>query len=154
MRMRQGGKAERPRAAGLLVTACLLAAAGCGGPPLEFAEVRGKVTLNGAPLYGVVVTFYPDGVGKDSPPYARGTTDDAGQYKLSTQEGKPGAVVGKHRVVVNWPPRERTDAGADKPPPRPAGPSIPVKYTVASDTPLIFEVKAGSAQTIDLPLKN
>jgi hypothetical protein len=138
---------------GLLVTASLLAAAGCGGPPLVLAEVQGKVTLNGTPLSGVVVTFYPDGVGKDSPPYARGTTDDAGHYKLTTQDSKPGAVVGKHRVVVNWPPRERSD-DPDKAPPKPPGPPIPVKYTVASDTPLIFDVKAGGAQTIDLPLKN
>jgi hypothetical protein len=149
--MRHRGSAKRARAAGLLVTASLLAAAGCGGQTREFAEVKGKVTLNGAPLSGVVVTFYPDSEGKDSPPHARGTTDASGHYQLTTQDSRPGAVIGKHRVVVNWPPRERTDDPA-KAPPKPPGPPIPLKYTVASDTPLLFEVKAGGAQTIDLPL--
>ena len=137
-------------AAALLGSAALLAA-GCSGHSVEYAEVQGKVTLGQAPLAGVIVTFYPDGESKESPPYSRGTTDASGMYKLAGLNGKSGAVVGKHRVVVNWPLRERSDDPA-KAPPQPHGPPIPIKYTVASDTPLIFEVKAGGPQTIDLPL--
>jgi hypothetical protein len=140
-----------PRAARLPAAACLLAALGCGGQGGGVTEVQGKVTLNNAPLAGVVVTFYPDGELRDSPPYARGTSDASGQYKLVSADGRPGAVVGKHRVVVNWPPRERSDADAKAPPP-PKGPPLPIKYTVATETPFLFEVKPGGPQTIDLPL--
>src|ERR1700722_10658519 len=91
----------------LLGAALLFAAAGCASHAnLEYAEVKGKVTLEGVPLAGVLVTFYPDTEGTQGLPYTRATTDEAGMYELADAEGKPGAVVGKCRVVVAW-PRER-----------------------------------------------
>jgi hypothetical protein len=102
--------------------------------------------LNGTPLVDVVVTFYPDTERKEGLPYARGKTDATGTYTLAAANGRSGAVVGKHRVVVKWPPRERGDN-------RERTPSIPLRYTVAVDTPLIREVKAGGPQTIDLVLE-
>jgi hypothetical protein len=139
------------RAAGRLAAALLAAAAGCGGSKDTFAEVEGKVTLADRPLGGAVVTFYPVSEGREQPPYARGTTDDAGRYTLTAVNGQRGARVGQNRVVVNWPLPERR---SDGPPPPPRTPPIPLPYTVASDTPLLVEVKAGPRQTIDLPLKN
>jgi hypothetical protein len=137
------------RATYLLVSGLLCCTAGCGGPQPERAEVQGKVTLNGAPLAGVIVTFYPVTEGIEGLPYSRGITDESGIYKLAGQDGAPGVLVGKCWIVVNWPPRERDDS---KPaPPRP-GPPIPVKYTVASETPFILEVKAGIGNIIDLPI--
>ena len=65
-------------------------------------------------------------------------------------ETKAGAVVGKNRVVVNYPMRERGN-DLEAPPPRPAG-AIPVRYTVAAKTPLEVEVKPGGPQVINLPL--
>jgi hypothetical protein len=127
----------------------LLALAGCGGPRHTFAEVEGKVTLRGKPLSGVIVTFYPDDEGINQLPYARGTTDQTGTYRLTAVNGQPGALVGKNRVVVNWPLPERRDDGK-RPPPQ--GPPIPNAYTVVTDTPFLFEVKAGPRQTIDLEL--
>src|SRR5262249_14120625 len=134
-------------AAGLTV---VLAAAGCGGPK-TVPEVSGTVTMGGQPLVGVVVTYYPVTEGRDGLPYAKGTTDGAGHYTLTLPDGKPGAVVGQSRVVVNWPPRDRSDA-PDKQAKRPAQPFIPVRYTVVTETPLNFEVKAGGVQVIDLVL--
>jgi hypothetical protein len=139
-----------PTAARGLGAAVLLALAGCGGPKYTFAEVQGKVTLGDKPLSGVIVTFYPDSEASEQPPYARGTTDEAGTYTLTRTTGEAGALVGKHRVVVNWPPPERRD---DRPPPPPPSPAIPLPYTVATQTPLLVEVKAGPRQTIDLPLQ-
>jgi hypothetical protein len=123
--------------------------AGCSSAaPLQLAEVRGKVTLDGAPLSGAIVTFYPETDATESPPHSRGTTDAAGFYQLelATGGGKTGAVIGKSRVVVRW-PRDRQDS------PEAARPTIPLRYTVANDTPLRVEVKAGGPQTIDLALK-
>jgi hypothetical protein len=138
------------RAAGGLAAALLTALAGCGGAKDVFAEVEGRVTMGGKPLTGAVVTFYPDSEGREQLPYARGTTDDAGRYTLTAVNGTPGARVGNNRVVVNWPLPERR---ADGPPPPPRTPAIPPPYTVATETPIVVEVKAGPRQTIDLPLQ-
>jgi hypothetical protein len=113
--------------------------------------VTGKVTLGGKALAGVKVWFHPITEGNEDLPYATGVTDNEGVYTLTSNNGKEGAMVGKYRVVVNWPPRERT-ADTSRPPPI-SGPPIPVPYTQAAETPLIFEVKAGEPQTIDLPLQ-
>ena len=143
------GTSVGTRAAVAIVLVALVTA-GCGGARTS-PEVSGTVTMGGQPLVGVIVTFYPMTDERDGLPFARGTTDAAGHYTLSLPDGKPGAVVGPSRVVVNWPPRERSDS-PDTPPKRPVQPFIPVRYTVATETPLVFEVKAGSAQVIDLPL--
>jgi hypothetical protein len=137
-------------AAGHVGWAVLLAAAGCGSP-VAYTAVTGKVTLGGKPLAGVKVWFHPMTEGNRDLPYATAVTDSEGVYKLTSNNGKDGALVGKHRVVVNWPPRERTD-DASRPPPVQRQP-IPAPYTQATETPLIFEVKAGEPQTIDLPLQ-
>jgi hypothetical protein len=137
-------------AAGPLGAAVLLAVAGCNAQ-LAYAPVEGKVTLGGKPLAGVKVWFYPMTEGNNNLPFATGLTDSAGVYKLTSNNGQDGALVGNHRVVVDWPPRERNDDRSKPPPPQ--GPPIPVPYTQASVSPLVFEVKAGGPQTIDLPLK-
>jgi hypothetical protein len=137
-------------AAVLAVHLSVLLLGGCSHQ-LEFGEVKGRVTLNDKALAGVIVTFYPDTTGNEAVPFARGKTDAAGNYTLATSDRQPGAVAGKHRVVVNWPLADRGENWEK--PPRAPGPAIPFKYTVAADTPLIFEVKAGGPQTIDLVLR-
>jgi hypothetical protein len=130
----------------------LLVLASCGAPPLELGEVEGKVILNGKPLGGAIVRFYPISDNREQLPYASGRTDAAGRYRLMRGEDQVGAVVGQNRVVVKWPSRDTVDENAEGPAPGPP-PYIPLRYTVASDTPLIFEVKTGK-QTIDLPLQD
>jgi hypothetical protein len=131
------------------IALAILAVAGCGGPKYSFADVEGTVAYEGQPLAGVVVTFYPDSESNEQQPYSRGTTDETGHYTLTRTDGKPGALVGRHRVVVNWPPPERREDGTRPPPPSPA---IPVLYTVVLDTPLRADVQAGPRQTVDLSL--
>jgi hypothetical protein len=127
------------------LAAVLLTLAGCGSRRLAYAEVEGKVTLGGKPLPGVKVTFYPDSEEAEQLPYSTGTTDPSGAYVLTLKDGKQGALVGKNKVVVNWPVPERRGG----PPP---APPIPLQYTVFDQTPLVFEVKEGGRQTIDLNL--
>jgi len=110
-------------------------AGGCSGtPPESFAEVEGKVTLDGAKLAGVVVTFYPVSESDVARPISNGTSDDAGAYRLNAPDGKAGAAVGKCRVVVSRPMRGRSEETEEP---------LPVRYTVASDTPLVVDVKSG-----------
>ena len=91
------------RANAWLSLACLLGCtliAGCSNSP-PLAEVRGRVTMNGKPIKNVKVDFHPDpdkgtkGIGSS------GTTDADGNFTLTYGEGgKPGAIVGHHRVIL------------------------------------------------------
>jgi hypothetical protein len=123
---------------------------GCDSKPhVSFVDVEGSVTLNGNIVPGAEVTFYPVAPGSEALPYATGRTDEKGHYKLAVSPQQSGAAVGKTRAVVNWPARERTeDRGAQQKPPF----DIPVRYSVASQTPLEVEVKAGGPNTIDLAM--
>ncbi len=79
-----------------MVLAPLLA--GCGGsdgPPL--GEVTGRVTLDGKPLPGAVLTFIAQSA-KGSPSY--GGTDHEGRYTLMFTNTKTGAMVGDHVVEI------------------------------------------------------
>ena len=129
-----------------------LAAVGCGrGPHLSCVPVTGTVTLNGKPLPGAIVEFYPVvAAGEAALPFSRGQTDASGRYQLKCDNRQAGAVVGKHRVVVRPTPTERDPDG---PPKKTPASAIPIVYTVASQTPLEVEVAAG--QSIhDLALKS
>jgi hypothetical protein len=124
----------------------LVLAAGCSGQNFTLNEsVEGTLKIDGKPLAGVVVQFLPEG---DNIPSSRGTTDEQGHFTLTCENKGPGAVVGKHRVVVL---QGRTDSGAragdDPNGPGEATPGqpqsnlvIPEIYGLATRTPLIIEV--------------
>ena len=61
----------------------------------KLVNAGGKVTYNGAPLPAAQVVFVPEG----DQPTAIATTDDQGQFTIST-EGRPGAVAGNYKVAV------------------------------------------------------
>ena len=85
---------------GLLISAV----AGCSNGP-AFAPVSGIVTLNGSPKEGLIVTFQPIGT-KENPDPGRGSyghTDAQGRFKLVSDDGKEGAVIGPHRVRIITP---------------------------------------------------
>jgi hypothetical protein len=111
-----------------------LAVAGCGrGPAL--APVSGTVTMNGKPLARVRVEFWPE----EGSPRSTGSTDEAGRFTLTTDgTAKPGAVVGRHKVVlydllvyqaVGIRPREDTNI-------REIPARFPFRYNDAHQTPL------------------
>lgn len=93
----------RPRLAffnSVAVVSLAFISLGCGGSEFSIAnKVEGTVTLNGKPLPKATVLFQP--IGKGNPgPSSSGMTDDDGHFVLTFADGKPGAVIGKHRVVV------------------------------------------------------
>jgi len=82
-----------------LVVVAVVASAvlGCGGGP-QMAEVEGTVKRKGKVLDRVIVEFWPEANG----PRSIGTTDENGRFVLTSDDGKrPGALVGKHRVVLH-----------------------------------------------------
>jgi hypothetical protein len=84
-----------------------VALAGCGGTKgTPLSSVKGKVVQQGGqPLAGAIVMFMP---AQGAP--SSGKTDEKGSFELRFNDGRPGAVPGKHRVVISVP-------GEDVPPP-------------------------------------
>ncbi len=132
----------------------VLALAGCSRSTsyTQNESVEGTVTLDGAPVANAVVQFVPDIDPKVQAPSSSGYTDEKGHFKLTCENTKPGAVVGKHNVVV-FP--GRSGGGADdeeaKAAPRAKAAPVPNVYSLASTTPLKVEVTADK-HTYDLTL--
>jgi len=76
----------------------LLLCAGCGSSekPLDLGEVKGTVTLDGQPLAKARVSFNPE-----KGPSSAAITDETGKYVLINKTGKPGAMVGNHKVEIS-----------------------------------------------------
>ncbi len=97
---------------GLLMVALSLLAlnlSGCGGTgdQPQLGRVTGTVTMDGKPLYGTAVVYYPD---KGRP--ARGTTNLFGKYELTYIRQTPGTKVGHNRVEIA--PHEEGEEDAEE----------------------------------------
>jgi hypothetical protein len=134
----------------------MLFTAGCTvGPRLEQAEkVTGTVRMDGKALAKVHVQFFPQ-VGADvKAPSSAGMTDDEGRYELTCENGKPGAIIASHKVVVvsgrSAEAEPNDDPGA---PQAKTSATVPAVYGIAAKTPLEVEVKANET-TYDLNLSS
>lgn len=122
--------------------------AGCNSGP-ERAEVTGTVTLDGKPVPGAVITFYPeDPQGTTS----YGATDYEGKYRLMYTFDKYGALPGKYQVGLEV--RQISKKEAENL--RAEGQTVPETKIVLPQkykdpAALSAEVKSGS-NTIDFPL--
>ena len=120
---------------------------GCAQAPVPLATVRGKVTLNGVALKKVRVEFHPEQVTGDKFLRSTATTDDEGNFELTCDDGRPGAVVGKHKVVVA-PAGRGADRAANPFEPTAGTPSGPPSanfgiYTSVATTDKVVAVVAG-----------
>ena len=59
-------------------------------------KVKGTVKYKGKPVSGAIVSLAMEGAARG----ATGTTDDNGNYKLTTFDTNDGAIVGTHKVTV------------------------------------------------------
>ncbi len=75
----------------------LLTLGGCGKGRPELGQVAGRVTLDGKPLAGAVVMFFPLAGGRT----ASGTTDAQGEYRLTTFGPDDGALLGAAAVTIS-----------------------------------------------------
>jgi len=138
----------------------LFAMIGCGGPK-GLPSVKGTVLYKGQPVQGATVSFVSDD-GRMSV----GTTDDKGQFSLSTGT-QPGAPPGRYRVgvvkrsavpgasgVEGADPTEmmkKMMVGKGKMPE--AKHELPEKYAEPMKSPLTYEVSSDSSKnnfTIEL----
>ncbi len=117
----------------------LLAAVGCGSKFACTDAAEGTLTLDGAPVPNALVQFVPQVAEGLKAPTCSGTTDAKGFFKLTRGDNqKPGAVVGKNKVIV-FPGRaaaDRDNPGTDAPSP------VPAAYMSAAKTPLSVDVTA------------
>lgn len=127
---------------------CLLLvalASGCGrGRDHDLALVSGRVTLHGEPMASVNVTFQPlaaTGSGGDAGLGSYALTDSDGRFQMKTVDGRPGAVVGKHRVWLTLRDHSRSSSAVENDMPM-RGPPNPLPRA-AYDGSLTFEVPPG-----------
>ena len=123
----------------------LVLAAGCGsGRNWKYNEqVEGAVKMDGAPVPNVLVRFVPDDPTVQGPT-SSGYTDEKGNFTLTCENGKKGAVLAKHNVLVIA-GRGPEEAGGGR------RISIPPVYANPVQTPLQLEVTADK-HTYDLAL--
>jgi hypothetical protein len=114
---------------------CVLLFGGCGPSGSGF-EVNGNVTLNGEPLSGAQVDFFPVEGGTS----LSATTNDEGEYSIRSTVYS-GQTAGQYKVVLTkYAPRDPS-----------AGQMtmdrvnvIPIQYTDRTKTPLSAELKPGT----------
>jgi hypothetical protein len=123
-----------------------VAFAGCDARGLVPAE--GKVTLDGQPLAGVHVIFFPVGASVNDPTMFSGLTDANGHYVLRGQGGGPeGIAPGSYRVSLTTAVAGPND---DETTPLPQE-RVPAKYR---DGKLQFDVPEGGAKDANFDLKS
>lgn len=130
---------HKERALATLI-AGLVMLAGCGRRDLpDLAPVSGKVTMDGKPLVGVLVSFYPE---NGRPGTA--VTDDEGNYELMYIQGERGTKVGMNRIEITtiWPDGEPGPGEKE---------TIPATYNTNST--LTYDVKPGK-NVHDIELKS
>lgn len=112
-------------------------AVGCGGNS-KLGRVTGTVHMDGKPLQGATITFYPtSGGGYESGGAAHGVTDEQGKYELRYSRQDMGAEIGMHKVVITT---AEDGGGGDYGPGKKE--TVPKKYNEATE--LTADVKSGS----------
>ncbi len=130
-----------------LLAVALLSLCSCAPGP-EFGKVAGQVVIPGHSSDGLRIEFHPDATAGTTGPSSIGETDEQGNFRLScaTEAGvKEGAIVGKHRVVLQDLRLAQSETG------RGILQRITREHAAVLTTPLVVEVKAGE-QTIVLDL--
>ncbi|MCP4169602.1 MAG: carboxypeptidase regulatory-like domain-containing protein [Fuerstiella sp.] len=154
----------------LLTTTQLLV--GCGGGTgggQPVFPVSGTVTMFGKPLAKATVAFAPQA----DQATAIGTTDNAGNFKLSTYEHEDGAAEGSYKVVVSKTAAVASAAAAGDDEEEGAGHDsddeaagdhdsgegetstelVPQQYTNAVDTPFSADVKSSGENIFTFDIK-
>ena len=121
------------------------------GDVMATVSASGKLTLNGAPLEFYQVLFFPT----DGRP-AAGITGADGKFVLGTNGTDDGAMVGTHKVAVNWvgPPSTDPNEGMTEftsPPP----PTVEIdpKYSNPETSGIVIEVPASGSEELKVDLQ-
>jgi hypothetical protein len=119
----------------LLFAVLAIVSLGCSNAETlpTLAPVKGKATIDGAPLTAGQVSLQAEAADPAAKiPPSSGTIDGNGNYEIFTG-GKPGAPLGKYKVVVTPSMVPMQDGGTPS-----AQPNL--KFRMSADTPLRIEV--------------
>lgn len=144
---RHNGKAAPRARLGLLgIVIVAGVAGGCGATGPGMAQVNGQVTYQGKPVPKGTVSFVPAAPGGRN---ATGQIDEAGNYRLQTENPGDGALLGDYNVSIS----ARDDVVLDYIPKKPIPPKhlAPAKYEDPAKSGLKATVRSGS-NSIDFPL--
>lgn len=132
----------------VLLSLPILLLGGCGEAPPPVTVVTGRVTIEGRPLPRVRVEFIPEQATGAKFLRSMAVTDGNGQFELTCDDGRLGAVKGWHKVVIApdnrgthrdrnpFEPEHTKEAVVDEP-------TVPARYMSVNTTPERFEVKTG-----------
>jgi hypothetical protein len=122
-------------------------------------KVGGKVTLDGAPVEGAVVTLIPASQGTTGRT-ATGKTDASGQFTLSTTNVITGVVPGEYKATVS---KEKVEGAltpeqsqehfaktGQAPPPPKVTDELPAKYKDPATSGLTAKVEGAKDLTFEL----
>jgi hypothetical protein len=123
----------------LILLAALTFLCGCD-TPVEYVDVRGRITSRGVPLPEVQVIFYPEQETGGQVTRSSGLTDQEGNYRLRDDQGHNGVVARRWSVCLTDPQtrphRRMTPRGTgDGSEARRAASRIPALYGDVAKTP-------------------
>ncbi|TWT60034.1 carboxypeptidase-like regulatory domain-containing protein [Rubinisphaera italica] len=124
----------------------ILLLAGCGGATDRDAtySVKGKVIYNGSPVAQANVMFVPEN-GRP----ASGTSDDQGEFTLTTYTSGDGAQPGEHQVLVT-----KLEPASPNDPYATRKSLVPEKYGELKTSPLKQSINTGDNSEITIELKD
>lgn len=131
------------------VVVCLIAAivGGCSdSSQLPTAKVTGKVLHNGQPLTTGSISFQPEAGWP-----ASGQLQSDGSFTLTTYHDGDGAIIGKHRVLINATSAVE-EAGPNVEPQAPMS-LVPEKYSSFSTSGLTADVTANGENSFTFELE-
>jgi hypothetical protein len=106
---------------------------------VEVHPVQGQVTFQGKPLPQAFVVLHPKNASDPRAIAARGQTDAAGNFRLTTYDADDGAAVGEYAVTVQC--YRAVDKGGGLEP----GPNIlPPKFATPTSTDIVVRVAEGT----------
>jgi hypothetical protein len=95
----------------ILIALLSMAPGGCGSGGL--ASVSGSVTYQGKPAKGASVHFRREGeTPEEGANYPIGIVDEEGHFDLEVAGVGWGAIPGRYKVLVRWPPESKDVAAA------------------------------------------
>jgi hypothetical protein len=145
------GRREAARQIGAALGAAwlLIALPACSSAPPGVVPVSGRVTLDGEPLAGAVVTFQPIGVRLEGGVEAVGSsgrTNAEGRFVLTLIDPKlPGALAGRHAVTIT------TAVIADGDAARPSDERVPARWR---DGSMSIDVPPQGTTTADVEMRS
>jgi len=105
---------------------------------LKVYPVEGQITFNGQPLANALVVLHPKDTSNPKLLAARGQTDAAGTFKVSTYDSQDGAPVGSYAVTVEYYQLLDKGNGGFEP-----GPNVlPPRLASPQTTDIVVEVAA------------